>query len=130
MKKLIKKTDKVSTRSKLVINFPEVFTVSDIKKQHPESVEITLRFRINKAVEDGKVVAIAKIPRQIGRPALVYATAPVTQEKRDAAVAMGGQNLDEFMTPSTSVKVDAPATPVVETTTVAPVSEVVVSASV
>jgi hypothetical protein len=132
-KKLIKKSEaKPSTRAKLVINFPDVFTVDDIQAQHPDAVNITLRFRINKAVEEGKVTAVAKIPRQIGRPALIYATTPVTQAKRDSAAQIGGIGFDEFeirTTGQVNSAGSAPAVaPVPETVTVN--SETTVSAGV
>jgi hypothetical protein len=112
LKKLEKKSEsKSATRTKLVINFPDVFTVDDIQAQHPDAVNITLRFRINKAVEEGKVTAVAKIPRQIGRPALIYATTPVTQSKRDSAAQLGGIGFDEFEIRTTGQVNSAGSTP-------------------
>jgi hypothetical protein len=62
-------------RKKLVVNWPKgKFTISDLEKQHPSAVPITLRFRVKKALESGLIKQAGKIEGELGRPALLFET--------------------------------------------------------
>jgi hypothetical protein len=65
------------------------FTIDDIQNLYPDAVNITLRFRVNKAVESKEIVAIGKIKPAIGRPKMVFASANPSKEILDAAKAAG-----------------------------------------
>ena len=63
------------------------FTIDDIQNLYPDAVNITLRFRVNKAAETKQIVAIGKIKPAIGRPKMVFASANPSKEVLDAAKA-------------------------------------------
>lgn len=65
------------------------FTIKEAHARHASMVEITLRFRIKKAVENGEIVVIGRIKPAIGRPNLVFAKAPASKELREAAYKAG-----------------------------------------
>lgn len=65
------------------------FTIEDIQNKYPDVVNITLRFRVKKAVESKEIVSIGKIKPAIGRPKIVFARANPTQELIEAAKAAG-----------------------------------------
>jgi hypothetical protein len=66
------------------------FTIDDIQKKYPDVVNITLRFRVNKAVDETKeLVVIGKIKPAIGRPKLVFAKANPSAELLANATAAG-----------------------------------------
>lgn len=72
-----KKTEKTE---KVVIAWPENhFTINDVQKTVPNMINITLRFRIKRAVETKVIKAIGKIKPAIGRPMLVFAKCPVDE---------------------------------------------------
>ena len=64
------------------------FTIADVFSKHSMK-EITLRFRINKALDDGIITTIGKIKPAIGRPKLVFSKANPTKELLEAAKAAG-----------------------------------------
>lgn len=65
------------------------FTIDDVQNKYPDVVNITLRFRVKKAVESKEIVTIGKIKPAIGRPKIVFAPANPTQDILDAAKAAG-----------------------------------------
>lgn len=65
------------------------FTIDDIQNLYPDAVNITLRFRVNKAVESKQIVAIGKIKPAIGRPKMVFAMANPSKELLEAAKTAG-----------------------------------------
>jgi hypothetical protein len=65
------------------------FTIEDVQTKYPDSVNITLRFRVNKALENKEIVLIGKIKPSIGRPKKVFAKANPTKELIEAAKAAG-----------------------------------------
>jgi hypothetical protein len=100
------------------------FTIEDIQTKYPDVVNITLRFRVKKAVENKEIVQIGKIKPAIGRPRIVFAAANPPQEVIAAAKAAGVLFSDEpkasitVAEVKTEKKVKAVA-PVVPTTTTA-----------
>jgi hypothetical protein len=71
------------------------FTIDDVQNKYPDVVNITLRFRVKKAVESKEIVTIGKIKPAIGRPKIVFAPANPTQDILDAAKAAGVLVSDE-----------------------------------
>ena len=68
-------TTVTKTRKKLIVNWPVgKFTISDLEKNHPSAVPITLRFRVKKALESGIIKQAGKIEGELGRPAMLFET--------------------------------------------------------
>lgn len=84
-------------KSTLVIEWPKsFFSVNDIKNKHPNEKEITLRFRINKAIEENKIAYIGKNQTKVGRPTIVFAPCPLEDSVLQDAVN-NGVILDESL---------------------------------
>jgi hypothetical protein len=83
-------TNKTSKKNALTIEWPTShFTIDDVQGKYPDVVNITLRFRVKKAVENKEIVTIGKIKPAIGRPKLVFARANPSKELIEAAKAAG-----------------------------------------
>jgi hypothetical protein len=65
------------------------FTIDDVQTKYPDVVNITLRFRVKKAIESKEIIVIGKIKPAIGRPKIVFARANPTKELLEAAKAAG-----------------------------------------
>ena len=77
-------------KSTVTIEWPTShFTIEDVQTKYPDSVNITLRFRVNKALENKEIVLIGKIKPSIGLPKKVFAKANPTKELIEAAKAAG-----------------------------------------
>jgi hypothetical protein len=110
-----KTTDKVRTN----IEWPTGhFTIEDIQNKYPDSVNITLRFRVKKAEEAKEIMLIGKVKPAIGRPRKVYTKANPSKETLDAAAAAGVISIDSVKTtvPVAEVKV-SPKKATTKTTT-------------
>jgi hypothetical protein len=85
------KTDRKNKTKQSVNWIQGHYTFSELHKKNSEIVEITLRTKINKAVENNAVVAIGTIPnrKQKGRPEVVYSSCPVTPEILESARNIG-----------------------------------------
>jgi hypothetical protein len=60
-------------RKKLIIEWPtNSFTIQDIQSLHPDAKNITLRYRINKALENNVITCIGNNTPSMGRPTLVF----------------------------------------------------------
>jgi hypothetical protein len=71
--KITIETNVSSKKKKLVVNWPDgKFSISDLEKNHPKAVPITLRFRVKKALESGLIRQSGKIEGEIGRPTLLF----------------------------------------------------------
>jgi len=82
---------------KLIIEWPKsFFSIQDIQSAHPDAVNITLRFRINRAVEEGELEQIGKTPKSVGRPTVVYSTTPVTKKVLLEAIKAGVTLHEEY----------------------------------
>jgi hypothetical protein len=80
----------MSAKSKTPIVWPEGhFTIDQVQTSHPDMVNITLRFRVKKATENGEIATIGRLKPAIGRPKLVFAKTPVTEDVIKAAYATG-----------------------------------------
>ena len=72
-----------------VVTWPTVslFSIKELHRLNPKFVEITLRVRLGKAIESGKVVEIGSMPGDKGRPQKVFSMTPVTKLTIDKARA-------------------------------------------
>lgn len=60
-------------KKKLIVNWPHgKFSISDLEREHPTAVPITLRFRVKKALESGSIIPAGKVEGEIGRPTLLF----------------------------------------------------------
>ena len=83
-------TNTNTKKKKLEITWPTShFTIQDIQRQHPDAKNITLRFRINKAIEEGDLTYIGKNDTKVGRPTIVLAPTPVSSEILQSAMKSG-----------------------------------------
>jgi hypothetical protein len=88
--------NKTNKKNALTIDWPTShFTIDDVQGKYPDVVNITLRFRVKKAVESKEIVPIGKIKPAIGRPKLVFARVNPSKELLDAAKAAGVLFSDE-----------------------------------
>lgn len=87
------------------------FTVEDVQTKYPDVVNITLRFRVKKAVENKEIVQIGKIKPAIGRPRIVFAAANPSKELIEAAKAAGVLLNDEPKTAITVAEVKSEKKP-------------------
>lgn len=88
--------NKTNKKNALTIDWPTShFTIDDVQGKYPDVVNITLRFRVKKAVESKEIVSIGKIKPAIGRPKLVFARANPSKELIEAAKAAGVLFSDE-----------------------------------
>ena len=80
-------------KNSVTINWPTGhFTIEDVWQQiggEQTMPNITLRFRVKKAVENKEIVIIGKIKPAIGRPRLVFSRANPSKEVLEAAKAAG-----------------------------------------
>jgi len=94
----IKKTQR-KNKTNLTLSWPEnteYFTIKDLCTLNPEFVEITLRVRLKKALDEEKIVGvIGSTNPGKGRPSLVFAMRPVIQSVLDKAKAAGIQLEDQ-----------------------------------
>lgn len=97
-----------------------LFTIKELHRLNPKFIEITLRVRLSKAIEGGKVAEIGSIPGEKGRPQKVFSLTPITKLTLERARAESinlvdnADKLVQVMTvspnPAPSVNVNAPAT--------------------
>jgi hypothetical protein len=87
------KTNTTGKKNSVAIEWPTShFTIDDVwQKVGGEKVmpNITLRFRVKKALESKEIVAIGKYKPAIGRPRLVFSRANPSKELLEAAKAVG-----------------------------------------
>jgi hypothetical protein len=64
-----------------VVTWPTatLFTIKELHRLNPKFVEITLRVRLTKAIESGRIAEIGSAPGEKGRPQKVFSLTPVTQ---------------------------------------------------
>lgn len=87
---------KSTKKNTTTIEWPSAhFTIEDVQSKYPSVVNITLRFRVKKAVENKEIVTIGKIKPAIGRPKLVFAKANPSKELIESAKAVGVLTFDE-----------------------------------
>ena len=99
------KTNKTPKKNSVAIEWPTThFTIDDVQQQNTNIINITLRFRVNKAVENKELVTIGKVKPAIGRPRLVFAKANPSKELLEAAAAAGVLPIEDT-TPKASVTV-------------------------
>ncbi|HOT88293.1 MAG TPA: hypothetical protein PLC59_00230 [Bacteroidales bacterium] len=64
-----------------------LFTFEDLHQLNPDIISITLRVKMTKAIEEGRIAEIGSIPSGKGRPPKVYSMTPVIQLTLDQAKA-------------------------------------------
>jgi type III secretion system FlhB-like substrate exporter len=66
------------------------FTVNELFQANPEIIKITLRVKLKKAIDEAKSIAVIGSKKgSHGRPSLVYAMTPVSQEVINKARSEG-----------------------------------------
>jgi len=79
-------------KTNLVVNWPatdQSFTINELAALNDNFIQITLRVRVQKAIEENRVVAIGTKNLKKGRPQLVFALRPVSQAALEHAKASG-----------------------------------------
>jgi hypothetical protein len=96
-----------------VVTWPTatLFTIQELHRLNPKFVNITLRVRLTKAIEAGKVAEIGSIPGEKGRPQKVFAFTPVTQATFDKAFKEGITPVDNYKSLISMVSVTTNSTP-------------------
>ena len=91
-----KKTER-KNKTNLVVNWPTApfFTLEEVFALQPDSKEITLRVRLAKEIEKGKVAEIGCKTGGQGRPKKVFSFTPVPQSTLDLARSMNVQLVDQ-----------------------------------
>lgn len=85
----MKKTDR-KNKTNLTVNWPKnIFTIEELNQKNPDFVNITLRVRLKKAITDNAVSEVGYLHNGKGRPRLVLACAPITQEHIAEAKSKG-----------------------------------------
>lgn len=124
----MKQTRKNRTNQTVIWPSTPYFTIQELHNLNPKFVNITLRVRLTKAIEAGKVAEIGSIPGEKGRPQKVFTQIPVTQNVLSKARQDGinlVENADNLVLVSVTVAPanstpTAPVTPfITPTTTVA-----------
>ena len=76
----MKKTDR-KNKTNLVVTWPtNVFSIEELNNANPEFVNITLRVRLNNAIEDGQVSVVGYLHNGKGRPRVVLACTPINDQ--------------------------------------------------
>lgn len=95
----MKKTNR-QNKTGLSVNWPNSFYTMETSESHPNITSlwsqnqhfaalITLRVRLTNAIESNQVVSLGTVKGVKGRPKLVFANAPVSQETIEAARVAG-----------------------------------------
>ena len=83
-----------------------LFTIRDLHRLNPCFVEITLRVRFAKEIENGKVAEIGSLNGGMGRPKKVFTLTPITDEKIRQAVGQKINLADAFFTMTETLTVN------------------------
>ena len=124
----MKKTNR-KNQTGLTVTWPEGFYTMETSTD-PEHVEIpsllqvnshfaakiTLRVRLNNAIEDKSVEIIGTLKGGKGRPKLVFANTPVSNETIELARKVKNMTITKSTTPSVVKVIDIKPNPVVSTT--------------
>ena len=85
----MKKTDR-KNKTNLTVTWPKnIFTIEELNQKNPEFVNITLRVRLKKSISDNMVSEVGYLHNGKGRPRLVLACSPITQEHIAEAKSKG-----------------------------------------
>jgi len=110
----MKKTDR-KNKTNLVVLWPtNIFTIEELNNANPDFVNITLRVRLKKAIDNGEVGEVGYLHNGKGRPRVVLACTPITQNhiteaKNRGCVLKDGLNVNVVNIDNASVE-----TPVAE----------------
>jgi hypothetical protein len=122
-----KKTNR-KNKTNLTVKWPSShFTIDALSKLNPEFVNITLRVRLNNAIEAKQVTSIGTFHVGKGRPKLIFANLPVSEaiikDARTSGVMLNEAYNSVDVTTVTTPTNNAPTK--VVTTTVTPVKTAV-----
>jgi hypothetical protein len=71
----------MNKNEELVIEWPKpTFTINQIQDNHKSVPNITLRYRLNKALKRGEIICIGKLKKHVGRPTLVFAKSTISND--------------------------------------------------
>ena len=108
---------KTTKKNNTALEWPNThFTIDDLTKKYPNFVNITLRFRVKRGLDNKEIVTIGKVKPAIGRPRLVFAKVNPSKELLEAAKAAGVLPLEEKTASVTFSEVKTPAKKKKETT--------------
>lgn len=92
----MKKTDR-KNKTNQVINWPSnVFTITELNEKNDHFINITLRTRLKKEILDGNISEIGYLHNGKGRPRIVFACSPITQDHIAEAKSRGVILKDEL----------------------------------
>jgi hypothetical protein len=121
-----KKTNR-KNKTNLTVKWPSThFTIDELNKQNSDFVNITLRVRLNNAIENKLVIELGTLHVGKGRPKLVFACAPVKPDVIESARKSNVMLHDSFNSVNVTTLTSTPATPTPTTTVVTPVKTAVV----
>ena len=83
----------MSKKQKLQISWPAgKFTIADLQNQHPKARQITLRFRVNKALAKNELTRAGQTTDgRIGRPVIFFARSSASAIAAAAVLPQSGQ---------------------------------------
>lgn len=113
----MKKTDR-KNKTNLSVTWPtNIFTIKELNVANPDFVEITLRVRLKKSVDTGEVNEVGVLHNGKGRPTIVFAYGPITEQHITEAKNREVLLKDDLRMKVTTVSSETPDTNVeVETT--------------
>jgi hypothetical protein len=85
----MRKTDRKNKTNQTVTWPTNIFTIKELNGVNPEFVEITLRTRLKKALESGKVKEMGVLHNGKGRPTIVFVYGVPTESHIDDAKTRG-----------------------------------------
>jgi len=76
----MKKTDR-KNKTNLVVTWPtNLFSIEELNNANSDFVNITLRVRLKKAIDNGQVGEVGYLHNGKGRPRVVLACTPITEQ--------------------------------------------------
>lgn len=73
--------NKKEMKKNRVVNYPSnTFTIDELAETNKHFIPITLRSRLTKAIDQGKVIKIGTLVKKMGRPKMLLARAPITDD--------------------------------------------------
>lgn len=101
---------KNKTRQELTLPASGHYTIDELCASNVNFVVITLRVRLKKLVNEGKVIELGTIHMAKGRPKIVCATAPVSESTINAARTAGVDFCEKYNVPVLNINSTIPAT--------------------
>jgi hypothetical protein len=79
----------MSKKQQLVLKFPPLFTIDELKALYPDTPTITLRYKKDQAIQRGTIIQIGKLKNDLGRPTKIYAKSPADDTTKELAKKAG-----------------------------------------